>query len=494
MSDVIQELAELIRNNDVPDTARLRQHNIQIGLRDDQGAGVFVGVTNKGSAIGYERIPLAVLKGEEQGGSGVRVVDPARVYEELCGREATQDELQSFLPKLRDLLPYEFMPVEGELLYCGIDAIEIARAHEDSFGFEEVAYLLLTGNLPTQTQLQAFSHCLNERRFLPADYRNLLVHRLTSRNIMNSLQTAVDNLYDTDPDPDSTAIEDVTRHSIDLIARFPVLVAYAYHGMNYKYKEKADLVIIRSDSRAHHAEDFMRMFKARKRFTREEALLLDRFLILHAEHGGGNNSTFTTRVVSSSETDTFSAVSAALASLKGHLHGGANEQVMNMMGFVKSEVRDWEDRDEVFDYLCRIVRREAGDRSGKIYGIGHAVYTLSDPRAVYLSAMLEDLTRDRGREDEFQLLKLVAELAPAAFAEVKGAKKKVSANVDFYSGFLLDMIGIPQELYTPLFAMARIAGWCAHRLEQLVQNRLIRPAYKDLVDRRPYTPLSLRKG
>ena len=492
MSDIIRELAELIRNNDTPDAARLRQHNIQIGLRDDQGAGVFVGVTNKGSAMGYDRIPLAVLKGEGEGRSSTRVVNPERVYKELFGREPSQDELDGFKPKLRDILPYELVAVEGELLYCGIDAIEIARAHEESFGYEEVAYLLLTGNLPNQQELEAFSQYLNERRFLPADYRNLLVHRLTSRNLMNSLQTAVDNLYEIDPNPDSIAIEDVTRHSIDLIARFPILVAYAYHGMNYKYKEKADLVIIRSDSRVHHAEDFMRMFKARKRFTREEALLLDQFLILHAEHGGGNNSTFTTRVVSSSETDTFSAISAALASLKGHLHGGANEQVMNMMDFVKSEVRDWKDRDEVYDYLCRILRREVADRSGKIYGIGHAVYTLSDPRAVYLSQLAESLARKEGREDEYRLFKLVAETAPAVFGEVKGAKKKVSANVDFYSGFVLDIVGIPQELYTPLFSMARVAGWCAHRLEQLVQNRLIRPAYKDLVDRRPYVRLASR--
>lgn len=494
MSDIIQELAELIRNNDVPNTERLRQHNIQIGLRDDQGAGVFVGVTNKGSAVGYERIPMVVLRGEEQGRSGTRVVEPARVYKELFGRDPSRDELDGFKPKLRDILPYEFLPVEGELLYCGIDAIEMARAHEESFGYEEVSYLLLTGDLPTQQQLKAFSQYLNERRFLPADYRNLLVHRLTSRNIMNSLQTAVDNLYEIDPDPDSIAIEDVTRHSIDLIARFPILVAYAYHGMNYKYREKTDLVIVQSDSRFHQAEDFMRMFKARKRFTRKEALLLDQFLILHAEHGGGNNSTFTTRVVSSSETDTFSAISAALASLKGHLHGGANEQVMNMMGFVRAEVRDWKDRDEVYDYLSRILRREAADRSGKIYGTGHAVYTLSDPRAVYLSQLAEALARKEGREDEYALFKLVAELAPTVFEEVKGSKKKVSANVDFFSGFVLDMIGIPQELYTPLFAMSRVAGWCAHRLEQLVQNRLIRPAYRDLVERRPYLPLAQRNA
>lgn len=494
MADLIRELAELIRSNDAPDTARLRRYNIQIGLRDDQGAGVFVGVTNKGSAVGYDRIPLAVLKGEEQGRRETRVVDPVLVYKELFGHEPSRSALEGFTPKLRDILPYDFVPVEGELLYCGIDAIEIARAHRETFGYEEVAYLLLTGNLPDQSQLQAFSQHLNERRFLPADFRNLLVHRLTSRNIMNSLQSAVDNLYEIDPDPDSISIEDVTRHSIDLIARFPILVAYAYHGMNYKYRENTDLVIIRSDSRAAHAEDFMRMFKARKRFTREEALLLDQFLILHAEHGGGNNSTFTTRVVSSSETDTYSAISAALGSLKGHLHGGANEQVMNMMEFVKSEVRDWEDRDEVRAYLCRILRREAADRRGKIYGFGHAVYTLSDPRAVYLSELAEALARKKGREDEYHLFRRVAELAPAVFEEVKGTKKKVCPNVDFYSGFVLDCIGIPQELYTPLFSVARVAGWCAHRLEQLVQNRLIRPAYQDLVERRPYLPLAQRSG
>jgi 2-methylcitrate synthase len=492
MSDIIQELAERIRSNDMPDVTRLQKSNVQIGLRDEQGAGVIVGVTNKGSAFGYERIPLAALKGEEQGRCGAKIVDPVMVYRELYGNDPTREELQAFLPKLRDLLPYRFQPIDGKLLYCGIDAIEIARAHQETFGYEEVAYLLLTGDLPDRRQLEAFSHHLNERRFLPADYRNRLVHRLTSRNIMNSLQTAVDNLYEIDPDPDSIAIEDVTRHSIDLIARFPILVAYAYHGMNYKYKNNSDLVIIRSDSSVHHAEDFMRMFKAGKPFTREDALVLDQFLILHAEHGGGNNSTFTTRVVTSSETDTFSAISAALASLKGHLHGGANEQVMTMMGFVKSEVRDWKDRDEVYDYLCKILKGEAADRTAKIYGIGHAVYTLSDPRAVYLSKLAEELARKSGRLEEYQLFRLVAELAPVVFEQVKKTKKKVCANVDFYSGFVLDCIGIPLELYTPLFSMARVAGWSAHRLEQLVQNRLIRPAYQDLVEKRPYVPLALR--
>jgi citrate synthase len=493
MSAVIRELADAIRNNDAPDNARLRQYNIQIGLRDDQGAGVYAGVTNKGAVIGYEKVPRASLRGEEAA-PGDWVVDPAIVYRAVHGREPTGGELAAFIPKLRDILPYEFRPVEGQLLYCGIDAIEIARAHLDSFGYEEVVYLLLTGNLPDQCQLEQFCEYLNARRSLPSAYRNALVHQFSSKNIMNTLQAAVDNLYDLDPNPDSIDIEDVTRHSIDLIARFPVLVAYAYHGMNYKYKEKADLTIIRTDQSASQAEDFLRIFRAGKPFTREEALVLDQFLILHAEHGGGNNSTFTARVVSSSETDTFSAISSALASLKGHLHGGANEQVMSMMNFVKEEVKDWRDRDEVYAYLSRILRGQAADGKGKIYGVGHAVYTLSDPRAVYLAEMAEGLARRVSRLDEYRLFRLVAELAPLAFAEVKNTRKQVSPNVDFYSGFVLDCIGIPQELYTPLFSMSRVAGWCAHRLEQLVQNKLIRPAYLDLVERRSYVPLASRVG
>jgi len=492
MPEVVHELAEIIKNNDTPDNQRLRKYNIQIGLRDEQGAGVYVGVTNKGSAVGYEKRPLAVLRGEEAAGGTCRVVDPVTVFRELYGREPSNDELEFFLPKLRDLLPYEFQPVEGHLLYCGIDVIDIARAHRESFGYEEVAYLLLTGNLPNRCQSEKFCAFLNERRALPSGYRNALVHQLSSKNIMNSLQAAVDNLYELDPNPDSIEIEDVTRHSLDLIARFPILVAYSFHGMNYKYKEKADLMIIRTDPTVSHAEDFMRMFMAGRPFTREDALVLDQFLILHAEHGGGNNSTFTARVVSSSETDTFSAISSALASLKGHLHGGANEQVMNMMNFIRDEVKDWKDRDEVYRYLCRILRKEAADRKGKIYGIGHAVYTLSDPRAIYLRDMVEGLARRVNRLDEFNLFRLVAELAPQAFTDVKKTGKKVSANVDFFSGFVLDCIGIPQEVYTPLFSMSRVAGWCAHRLEQLVQNKLIRPAYMDLVEHRPYVPLKER--
>jgi len=493
MPPILKELAAIIKNSATPNDQRLRQYNIQIGLRDDQGAGVYVGVTNKGSAVGYERVPLAVIKGEEAGAAGDRwVVDPAAVFRELYGRDPAASDLAGFLPRLRDLLPYDFRPVEGRLLYCGIDVIDIARAHRNDFGYEEVVYLLLAGDLPDRSRLETFSTLLNERRTLPSEYRNALVHQLSSKNIMNSLQAAVDSLYDLDPNPDSIEIEDVTRHSIDLIAKFPILVAYTYHGMNYKYREKADLLIIRTDPSVSLAEDFMRMFMAGRSFTREDALVLDQFLILHAEHGGGNNSTFTTRVVSSSETDTFSSISSALASLKGHLHGGANEQVMTMMNYVKEEVRDWKDRDEIYRYLCRILRGEAADRRGKIYGIGHAVYTLSDPRAVYFRDMVEGLARRVNRLDEFDLFRRVAELAPEAFAEVKKSRKKVSANVDFFSGFVLDCIGIPQELFTPLFSMSRVAGWCAHRLEQLVQNKLIRPAYMDLVDPRPYVPLDER--
>jgi len=492
MSDIIRDLAVQIRDNNRPDTERLRRLNIQIGLRDDQGAGVYVGVTNKGAAVGYDKVPLAVLPGDPQPPGGARVVDAAAIYRALFGNDPGPQELDAFLPKLRDILPYRFTPVDGKLLYCGIDAIELSAAHADSFGYEEVVYLLLTGTLPNRRQMEEFCGHLNERRFLPADYRNLLVHRLTSRNIMNTLQTAVDHLYDIDPNPDSIAIEDVTRHSIDLIARFPILVAYAFHGMNYKYGEKEDLVIVRTDSSAHQAEDFLRLFRAGQPFTREEALVLDQFLILHAEHGGGNNSTFTTRVVSSSETDTFSSISAALASLKGHLHGGANEQVMAMMKELKTAVRDWQDRDEVFAYLRKLLQGEAGDRRGKIYGFGHAVYTVSDPRALYLARMAQGLAERTGRLDEYHLFRTVAEVAPAVFDQVKRSAKRVCANVDFFSGFVLDCIGIPQELFTPLFSMSRVAGWTAHRLEQLVQNRLIRPAYKDLVEHRPYVPMDRR--
>ncbi len=442
MSDILNELSQIIERQDRPDPELVKKHNIKLGLRNEDGSGVIVGLTGKGKVIGY-------------------IKDDA-------GRK---------------------VDVPGELYYCGIDIADLAAHHSPGRGYEETAFLLLTGVLPTSAQLDAFSSYMASRRNLPVNFRNRLSDTVNN-NLMNSLQLAVCSLYGEDPAPDSTKIKDVTRHSIDLIATFPALVSYAYHAMQYKYRGQS-LNLVNPAATGSHAENFLHMFRAGAECTPEEIRLIDLFLILHAEHGGGNNSTFTVRTVSSSETDTFSAVTAGLASLKGHLHGGANEKVMAMFAQLKTAIKDWRDRDEVAEYLRRVLRKQAGDGTGKIYGIGHAVYTLSDPRATILKNVSRSMAASRGREEEFELLALVGELGPQVFEEFKPGKK-VAPNVDFYSGFMLDCLGIPVEVYTPLFALSRVAGWCAHRLEQLVQNRVIRPAYMNAVPRRAYVPLAQR--
>jgi citrate synthase len=487
---IIKELAQIIENTDRPDAKKLKEHNVHIGLRDDQGAGIVVGATTKGCVIGYEKIPLAKLKGED-GNADLREIDAGKIFQELYGSLPTAEQLNAFLPQLKEIVPYKMKPVEGRLYYCGIEINEIANAHRHGFGFEEVSYLLLTGELPSKEKFSKFSEYLKTNRSLPAGYRNALIHQFSSSNIMNTLQTAVDNLYYLDQNPDSTSVEDITRHSMDMIAKFPCILAYAYQGMKYKFMD-SDLNIVMPSYDATIAEDFLRMLLPERKFSKDEAHLLDTFLILHAEHGGGNNSTFTTRVVSSTETDTFSAISSGLASLKGPLHGGANQKVMSMMDDIKKNVNNWDDKEEVASYLAKLIRKEAGDKSGKIYGLGHAVYTLSDPRARIIRQEADWLAKDRGRMDELLLLDSVAELAPEVFKKVKGSSKVISPNVDFYTGFVLDCLGIPKEIYTPLFAMARVSGWCAHRLEQLVQNRIIRPAYLELVPSRPYIALEQR--
>ncbi len=444
MSNILNELSQLIERRDTPDPELIRKHNIKLGLRNEDGSGVIVGLTGKGQVIGYTK--------------------------DANGRK---------------------VDVDGELYYCGIDIRDLATGYRRGAGYEETAFLLLTGALPTQSQLDAFTEYMASRRNLPMRFRNELTD-IVNDNMMNSLQIAVSSLYGEDSAPDSTAIQDVTRHSIDLIATFPALVSYAYHAMQYKYRGK-DLNLVNPAPGGSHADNFLNMFRAGAPHTAEEADLLDLFLILHAEHGGGNNSTFTVRTVSSSETDTFSAITAGLASLKGHLHGGANEQVMAMLAGIKTAVKDWRDRDEIAAYLRRVLRKEAGDGSGKIYGIGHAVYTLSDPRALILKEVTRKLAVARDRLAEFELLAAIGELAPALVLEAKPGKK-VAPNVDFYSGLMLDCMGIPVEVYTPLFAMSRVAGWCAHRLEQLVQNRLIRPAYLNAVPKRSYVPIEQRQG
>lgn len=442
MSDILNELSSIIQRRDTPDPELIKKHNIKLGLRNEDGSGVIVGLTGKGSVIGYTK--------------------------DAEGRK---------------------IDAEGELRYCGVSIQDLAAAARNDFGYEESAFLLLTGMLPTRAQLDRFVEYTTTRRTLPRRFHNEMPN-LVNNNMMNTLQIAVCHLYGEDPAPDSTAIKDVTRHSIDIIAKFPALVAYAYHSMQFKYRGKS-LTLMTPAETGSLAGNFMHMFRAGEGYTAEEVQLLDLFLILHAEHGGGNNSTFTVRTVSSSETDTFSAVTAGLASLKGHLHGGANEKVMAMFAEIKTKVKDWRDRDEVAAHLQQIFNKQAGDKTGKLYGIGHAVYTLSDPRATILKEVTRNLAVARQRTDEFDLLALIGELGPR-IVEAGKPGKKVAPNVDFYSGFMLDCMNIPVEIYTPLFAMARVSGWCAHRLEQLVQNRLIRPAYMNAAPKRPYAPIEQR--
>lgn len=442
MSDILNELSTLIQRRDTPDPELIKKHNIKLGLRNEDGSGVVVGLTGKGSVTAYTK--------------------------DASGKK---------------------IDAEGELYYCGISIQDLVAAHHDHYGFEETSFLLLTGMLPTRAQLDQFIAYLATRRTLPIRFRDDLSN-IVNNNMMNSLQIAVCNLYGEDPFPDSTSVRDVTRHSLDLIAKFPALVAYAFHSMQFKYKGKS-LTLINPSETGSLAENFLHMFRAGQDFTAEEARLIDLFLVLHAEHGGGNNSTFTVRTVSSSETDTFSAITAGLASLKGHLHGGANEKVMAMFAEIKTQIRDWRDREEVAAYLQRVFNKQAGDKTGKLYGIGHAVYTLSDPRATLLKEVTRKLAITRQRSDEFELLSLIGELSPGIVEAAKPGKK-VAPNVDFYSGFMLDCMGIPVELYTPLFAMSRVSGWCAHRLEQLVQNRIIRPAYVNAIPKRAYVPIDRR--
>lgn len=490
---VVKELAEIIASHDILDKRAETEHNVSVGLRHDDGSGVPVGITRVGDVIGYKRIPLSKLitGSANQAAEGEMTVDPVAIYQLVNGGFPSDAQLEAFLPKLQELLPHRLEPVEGKLLYCGIGINDIVTANEHRYGYEETAYLLLTGELPTPTQLKKFSEYLRSRRALPLEFRDELIYKLTSNDLMIYLQKAVLGLHGKDQNPNSIRVEDVTRHSIDIIAKFPAIVAYAYHAMMYNFSQR-DLKIVMPSEGREHATDFLTMLKAGEPFTETEAHLLDTMLILHAEHGGGNNSTFTVRSVSSTQTDTFSAISAGLASLKGPLHGGANEQVRVMMEDIKKNVGDWKDNDEVYQYLCRMLRKEAGDKSGLIYGVGHAVYTLSDPRALLLREYAKGLAEAKGRAREFALLCLVGDLAPRAYYEVKGKKKVVAPNVDFYSGLVFDCMGIPPALYTPMFALARVAGWSAHRLEQLVHNKLLRPAYVSVTPERQYTPLEKR--
>ena len=422
------------------------EYNVKRGLRNSDGTGVLAGLTSIGEVHGY-------------------VIDE--------GNKS---------------------PVEGKLRYRGID-IEDIVAHcmaEHRYGFEEVTFLLLFGFLPTRELLDTFTSQLADMRNLPFEFTEDMILKAPGKNVMNKLGRAVLALYSYDDNPDDISIPNLIRQSLELIARFPVLIANSYACKRH-YFDNQSLVIHNPNPELSIAENFLYMIRDDNQYTELEAQILDLAMMLQAEHGGGNNSAFAVHVLSSTGTDTYSAIAAAVGSLKGPKHGGANDKMMSQMREIKENVKNWEDEGEVLEYLKKILRKEAGDGKGLIYGMGHAVYTLSDPRAVILKERAEYLAEETGYSEEFALYDLVERLAPIAFRELKGTDKPICANVDFYSGFVYQMLKIPQELFTPIFAMSRIVGWCAHRMEEIMtSNKIIRPAYRSVVKRMPY--VSFRQG
>lgn len=447
---LIYKLSETVKETARIENELFKCFGVKRGLRNEDHSGVLVGLTNIGDVVGYERLP---------DGGGLKAIP-------------------------------------GKLLYRGIEVADLVHGvqAENRLGYEETAFLLLSGYLPDREELETFSKLLNEQMVLRhATKMNIL--QLYGSDIMNILARSVLVLYAFDEDADDISRDNLIRQSVDLIAKFPSIIAYAYHTMNHN-KNGGSLHIRIPKPNFSLAENFIYMMKGSKGYTPLDVKVLDLCLILHAEHGGGNNSTFTTRVTSSSGTDTYSSIAAAIGSLKGPLHGGANLQVIDMFTHLREAISDWSDEKEVKAYLMRLLRKEVYDKKGLIYGIGHAVYTISDPRALLLKEMARSLAKEKGREPEFDFLELVERLGVESFMEFKGnsVNKRVCANVDFYSGFVYDMIGLPHEVYTPLFAMSRIAGWVAHRIEELNfdSKRIIRPAYKNVAPSTPYSPLTDR--
>ncbi len=388
----------------------------------------------------------------------------------------------------------EKTPVPGRVIYRGIDIYDLVEGcqKEGRFGFEETVWLLMFGKLPTAEQLVGFQELLSSYRDLPEYFAEDTILKAPSPNIMNKMARAVMTLYSYDDNPDDTSMENTLQQSIQLIASVPTIMTYAYQ-VKRRYYDNDSMVFHPFKDGLSTSESILYSLRDDSSYTREEALLLDLCLMLHAEHGGGNNSTFTTRVLSSSGTDIYSAIGAAIGSLKGPRHGGANAKVTEMQNAVKQNVRDWEDEEEVAAFLRKLARKEAGDGSGLIYGMGHAVYTMSDPRAVLLKKTAYPLAEKQGFGPEFRLLELIEKLSPAILAEERGIDKALCANVDMYSGLVYRALRIPPELFTPIFAVARMAGWCAHRMEELYTcRRIIRPAYKSVMPDQPYIPIDNR--
>lgn len=395
----------------------------------------------------------------------------------------------------RKIVDGKEVPCAGELYYRGYNVENIIDGilADDRFGFEEITYLLIFGTLPSKQELEEFKNLLFSYRPLPKNFVRDVIMKATSTDMMNSLARSVLTLYSYDPDPDNTAIPNVLRQCLQLIARFGPLAVYSYHTYDYGIKKNNSFFIHDPDPNLSTAENLLYMLRKDGKFTKLEAKVLDIALILHAEHGGGNNSTFTTHVVSSSGTDTYSAIAAALGSLKGPKHGGANLKVSAMFNDIKQNISDWTDREEVSAYLAKILHKEAFDKSGLIYGMGHAIYSVSDPRAKIFKRFVKSLSQEKGLTKEFELYSLVEELAPDVIAKERKMYKGVSANVDFYSGFVYDMLELPHELFTPLFAISRISGWSAHRIEELINaGKIIRPAYMNVQEHRDYINMAER--
>ncbi len=389
----------------------------------------------------------------------------------------------------------ERVPMEGRLIYRGIDVEDLIRGFtaEGRFGFEETAYLLLFGALPTQGQLSDFERVLSEYRPLPQNFTEDMILKVPGRDIMNRLGRCILALYCYDDDPEGLSLENELRQALHLVAQCPMIVAHSYAAKRH-YFDNDSLYLHRPQEGLSMAQNFLWAMRHDNQFTDREARLLDLCLVLHMEHGGGNNSAFTCRVLSSAHTDIYAAISAAVGSLKGPRHGGANKKVMEMFRYMQAEVHDWTDDGQVADYVRRLLRREAGDKSGLVYGMGHAIYTLSDPRARLLKQFAKELAAEKGLLEEFELVEAVERVSPAVINEAKGEHKPICANLDLYSGLVYQMLDIPEELYTPLFAVARMVGWCAHRVEEVYNpgNKIIRPAYKAVAPAREFVPLGER--
>ena len=445
---MIEKLSSRAVLNDPINPDLYEKYDVKRGLRNANGTGVLVGLTRIGDVVGYEI-----------GANGEKI------------------------------------PVPGRLMYRGYDVVDLVKDAEshDDYCYEQCAYLLLMGELPTKEELQRFRDFLGSVRSLPPNFTEDMIMKAPSQDIMNKLARGVLASYSYDENPEDRSVPNIMRQCIELISRFSTLAAYGYQARR-RYYENQSMFIHNPIPALSTAENFLHLIRPDGKYTKLEAQVLDLALIIHAEHGGGNNSSLTVHVVSSADTDTYSAIAAAVGSLKGRRHGGANIRVVEMMDEIKENVKDWSSEKEIRDYLYKIAKKQAFDKTGLVYGMGHAVYTISDPRALLLREKAKQLAEEKGCLEEFNLYRTIEQVAPEILMEVHHSDKRICANVDLYSGFVYSMLNIPRELFTPIFAISRIAGWSAHRIEEIVAGgRIYRPAYKNVCEERKYIPIDDRK-